>query len=80
MRPDLGREGSTEMGRFRLGLVAVWLLTGVLGTGLVDMVIEPDPSLGTQILLVVLLPLIAIPAVIGVFSLGWPRRERDDPR
>lgn len=72
--------GGVRMVGFRLKLVAVWLLTGLLGAGLVDMFLEPDPSPRIQILLVIFLPVITIPAVIGLFAVGLARRGRDEPR
>ena len=66
-----------EMGRFRLWLVGIWLLTGVLGTALVDMVVEPDPSPIDQVLLILILPVIIIPAVIGCIWTSWTRRAND---
>lgn len=68
------------MAGFRLKLMAIWLFTGLLGTGLVDMFLEPDPKPRTQILLVICLPVITVPAIVGVFSIGLARRGRDERR
>ena len=68
------------MRRFQIGLVAVWIITGLLGAGLVDIFIEPDPDIATQLLLIAFLPVIIFPALVGLFSLAIAPRGREDAR